>query len=110
MVEAEEIRFEEDTDNNECIFSRFRIRNETFSELNASILDYKCNGKTKMLKNPKRGMIRLNIDSFKNGTRMQKGDIVAWWIGPCKHEVIWRDICTICSMDMNKQVYSQLFK
>lgn len=100
MSEPDEVKFDVDTEGKNCVFMKYRAHNEKFCDMNTPLLEYQYNGSKKIFKNPKKGVLRMNAAAFKNGTPLAKGDVVAWWIGHCKHDVIFGDTCAACLMSM----------
>lgn len=97
--EPEEIKFDVETEGKECTFVKFKAHNEKFCDINTPLIAYKLNGSTKTFKNTKKGILRFN-DELKEGNPLAKDDVVAWMIGPCKHEVVFGDTCAVCCISM----------
>jgi hypothetical protein len=103
MVDPVEIKFDVDTQGKECVFVKFRANDGAFSEHNNPLLSYKLGGSTKTFKNPTRGTLQLNTERFNKGDiELKKDDVIAWWIGPCKHAIIMGIHCAGCGESLEK--------
>jgi glutamine cyclotransferase len=100
MTEPEEIKFEVDTQGKECTFVKFRARDNGFCHRDNALLNFTRGGSSVTFKNPRSGILKLNIDAFKGGEPITNGMVVAWRMGDCKHDVILKDVCAVCGESM----------